>query len=341
MTAGRAEWGYKMTATLLVVVPVVLLLLIGSFCFVGCTLDTHGLGLGFVQYSDLDIVPNPDCVAYWPLSDSPFQSTALDVVGKAHGDPHNGTYKNVNNVSGADADLFPIPDFNPSPTNHSADAPGTQTIGAPGIVTGDTVPPHDPKNPISTTCMQCDGGFVSVDANVTCNPPVFSVECWAQPEWNASDAPATRRVIDSTDATAVDGFGYAIGVDLDGKWSGSVGNSGAGNAFVVAVGGTAELNKPAHLVLTFDGSNASLFVNGALAGSVAVPAFAPNTTKPLVIGVGGPFLDKRVKGVMEPPPRFPFLPFKGKIQDVAIYKAVLDDTTIMNHSEHGQGNATG
>ena len=123
-----------MTATLLVVVPVVLLVLIGSLCFVGCTLDTHGFGQGFLQYSDLDIIPHPDCVAYWQLSDSPGQNLALDIVGKAKDNPHHGTYKNVGNVTGADTQLFPIPPIELGPTVHSPAAPGTQTIGAPGIV---------------------------------------------------------------------------------------------------------------------------------------------------------------------------------------------------------------
>lgn len=329
-----------MTATLLVVVPVVLLLLIGTFCFVGCTLDTTGFGLGFVQYSDLDVILNPDCVAYWQLADSPGQTTALDVVGKAHGDPHNGTYKNVNNVSGADAGLFPIPDFNPSATTHSAGAPGTQTIGAPGIVTGDTVPPHDPKNPKSATCMQTDGGFVTVEANATCNPPVFTIECWVKPEWSENDPPADRRIIDSTDVAPASRFGYAMGVNGEGKWSALLGSSSG--MFVEVVAEKAELNVATHFVLTFDGEFAGLFVNGTRIGvGTQVLGFAPNTVRPIVIGVGGPFLAPRTAGAVEPPPLFPFLPFKGKIQDVAIYKAVLDDTTIMNHSEHGKGNATG
>lgn len=330
-----------MTATLLVVVPVVLLLLIGSFCFVGCSLDTEGIGLGFVQYSDLDIIPNPDCVAYWPLSDSPGQTTALDVVGKAHGNPHNGVYKNVT----TDPGLFPCPGYvlNASIPVTTPAAPGTLTIGAPGIVTGDTLPPHDPKNPISTTCMQTDGGFVFVAANGTCNPPVFSVECWVQPGWDAAGPAASRLIVDSRNRVGTDKSGFGLLVDDAGNWQAWIFHS-ADTDLLTVTAGKAALDAPTHLVLTFDGANAAIFVNGAQAATGSLPAgavFTPNTGAPLVIGVGYPYLTDRTPGALEPPPRFPILPFKGKIQDVAIYKAVLSSTTIMNHSEHGKGNATG
>jgi len=341
MTAGRAGWGYKMTATLLVVVPIVLLLLIGSFCFVGCTFDTHGLGLGFVQYSDLDIIPNSDCVAYWPLNDSPFQNTALDVVGKAHGDPHNGTYKNVSTNPG----LFACPGYvlNATIPITTPAATGTQTIGAPGIVTGDTVPPHDPKNPISATCMDTDGGFVSVPANSTCNPPVFSLECWVRPGWNEGDPAASRSIFDARHQVGTDRFGYSLLVSDAGKWTAFIFLGGA-TPLLTVTASKVDFTAATHLVLTFDGANAAIFVNGTQAATGSLPpgaVFTPNTAGRLAIGAGFPYLADRTPGQTEPPPLFPVLPFKGKIQDVAIYKAVLSDTTIMNHSEHGKGNATG
>lgn len=329
-----------MTATLLVIVPVVLLVLIGSFCFVGCTLDTHGFGLGFTQYSDLDIIPNPDCVAYWQLADSPGQNTALDIVGKAKGDPHNGTYKNAT----TDPGLFPCPGYvvNAAIPITTAAAPGTQTIGAPGIVFGDTLPPHDKDNPTYATCMQTNGGFVTVPANATCNPAAFTIECWVQPEWDAADSAASRQIIDSRNQVGTDKSGFGLLVNDAGNWQALIGHTN-GVGFLDITAGKAALDAPTHLVLTFDGTNAAVFVNGAQAATKAVPAgetFTPNTGQPLVIGASSPYLANRTPGATEPPPLFPILPFKGKIQNVAIYKAVLDDATIKNHSEHGKGNST-
>ncbi len=327
-----------MTASLLVLVPVALLVIISGFCFVGCVFDSHGLGQSFTTYSDTDILANPSCVAYWPLSDSPGQSTALDVVGKALGNPHNGTYKSVL----TDPALFPCPAFtlDPSGPVDSAFAPGTLTIGAPGIVQGDTLPPHDGKNPILTTAMLCNGGFVTVPANSVVNPGVFTVECWARPEWTAAAAPAFRTVVDSRNQGGGQFFGFVIFVNEAGNWEAQLGGTGSGN-FLVVTAGTATLQAATHVVLTCDGTNAAVFIDGAPAasGSFATGAFAPNTVAPLVIGVGAPYLPSRT----QPSDNnfFPLLPFNGTIQDVAIYKAVLSNTTISGHAANGKGNDAG
>jgi hypothetical protein len=325
-----------MTTTLLLFMPVALFVLIGGFCFVGCTFDSSGLGLDFTQYSDLDIIPNPDCVAYWQLSDSPGQTLALDVVGKAKGDPHHGEYKSKTTHPA----LFPCPDFqlDPSTPVDSAFAPGDLTIGAPGIVTGDTLPPHDPKNPTSTTCMKTDGGFVTVPVNSVINPPsAFSIEFWALPEWDTMAKPALRTVIDSRNQGGGQFFGFAVWVNEAGNWEAQVGGTGNGNVIQFAAG-AASLSVASHVVLTCDGTNAALFINGTQGGTASLPAgvsYAPNTAAPLVIGVGTPYLPERTSPSENN--FFPLLPFKGKIQDVAIYKAVLSNSTIMAHSQHGKG----
>lgn len=327
-----------MTASLLVFVPVALLVLIAAFCFVGCVLDTSGLGQDFTTYSDSDILPNPSCVAYWPLSDSPGQTTALDVVGKANGNPHNGTYTSVTTAPA----LFPCPAFTLAPGLDSAAAQGTLTIGAPGIVQGDTLPPHDGKNPILTTCMQCDGGFVTVPANSVVNPTQFTIEAWVRPEWDAAAPPATRVFIDSRGIVGGVVHGYALAVNEAGLWEGVLSVAG-GVTTVLVIGDSATLSAATHVVLTFDGTNAALWTGGTQTSPLTpLPAgstFTPNTTSPLVIGVGLPWLPPRTMPGDQP--FFPLLPFKGKIQDVAIYNAVLDDTTIKNHAENGKGNATG
>jgi hypothetical protein len=328
-----------MSATLLVIVPVALLLLIGSLCFVGCTLDSSGFGLSYTQYSDLDVIPHPDCVAYWRLSDSFKETVAFDTVGKAKNDPHHGTYQSVVNPDPMIQALFPCVAGEVNPTTHSAFAPGILKLEAPGIVFGDTLPPHDKDNPKNTTCVQFDGGFVTVPANATCNPPVFTVECWVRPEWTANDEPAHRMIIDSRDSVDDVQSGFGLWVNDDGNWEATLGAAGPGS-FTLVTGPKASLDSNTHLVLTYAGEFAALFVNGERFGvGTQVLDFIPNTTQPLTIGVG----------LARLPPRtspadflfFPLFPFKGKIQNVAIYKAVLSDQTILSHSMHGKGQATG
>ncbi|MFA6267874.1 MAG: LamG domain-containing protein [Pseudolabrys sp.] len=332
-----------MTASLLVFVPVALLVLVGGVCFVGCVLDTSGLGLSFTEYSDKDIINHPDCVAYWRLNDlgvattnPPSEITAVDTVGKNNNDPHNGKYKNkVSNPS-----LFPCPGGPLDPPNntaHSAVGPGDLTIAAPGIVTGDTMPPNDPKNPISFPCMQTNGAFVIVDSNATCNPPVFSAECWVFAEWDANDGPALRFVIDSRENAGSVVSGFAMYVNEAGNWEALVADGG-GTTFALVTGGKAALTTLTHVVLTYDGAVANLFVDGKLAGSNAITGFVPNTTQPLTIGAGFGRLPERT----DPSQllAFPLCPFKGKIQDVAIYKAALSVLDVTKHHDNGLGQAS-
>jgi hypothetical protein len=188
--------------------------------------------------------------------------------------------------------------------------------------------------------MQVNGGFVTVDSNKTCNPDVFTVECWVQPEWGANDPPATRQFIDSRGIVGANIFGYGLRVDQNGNWGAEIGSSD-GN-FVQFVADKAQLNVPTHVVLTFDGTNAAIFTGGVQTGlQTGIAGFVPNTASPLVIGVAGSFATPRTTGAVEPPALFPFLPFNGKIQDVAIYNEVLNDETIQIHAMNGMGQAAG
>lgn len=343
-----------MTASVLVFVPVVLLCLVAGFCFVGCVLDRHGTGIGpgpmptpFTTYSDSDVIGNPDCVAYWPLDQAELDpasgdSMAPDVVGK-----NTGTYKSVDINNNKYQALFPCPAFtlDPSGPVDSAFAPGTLTIGAPGIVQGDTVPPHDPQNPVPTKAMQVNGGFVEVPftqfSNVINRAPPFTVEAWVRREWDNAAPPAFRAVIDSRNQGGGLFFGYAIWVNEAGNWQAQLGATGNGN-FIEVTAGAAVQSAKTHIVLTVDQNDgATLFINGTPASpTVAWPpgesSFAPNTVASLVIGVGTPYLPPRT----QPSDNnfFPLMPFNGTIQDVAIYKVVLDAVTIQNHSDNGNGN---
>src|SRR5205085_722382 len=97
---------------------------------------------------------------------------------------------------------------------------------------------------------------------------------------------------------------YASSTDL---WQLRV---GTGTAWAIVNGPAVVLNQWTHLVATFDGSTARLYVNGVLAGSGAVAAFSANASKPLRIGAGN----------TEGSPTF-FLP--GVLDEVAVYPAAL------------------
>lgn len=330
-----------MSILFLVLVPVALLALISGFCFVGCVLDTHGLGGGpdkpddvpFTKYSDEDVLPT--CVAYWPLSEpSPADDSGKIACHDAKG-TNDGEYKHKGNAP----TLFPCP-LMTGPDIYSANESGFLELGATNIVPGDaTQPGNDPK--ILNTGMTVGGAFVTVPFNAVINPPVFTVEAWARPEWDATAPAAFRAVVDSRDSVGPAAFGFAIWVNKDGLWEAQLCLSG-GTPFLYVPAIPAVLGEIAHVVLTFDGLKAGLFINGNLESSLTqLPAqttFAPNAARPLVIGVGLPWLPDRT----QPSDQvfFPLLPFNGTIQDVAIYDTVLSDDDIMKHFNDGSGKTT-
>jgi hypothetical protein len=345
-----------MTASLLVFVSVALLVLVSGFCFVGCVLNTHGTGVDpnkpdpenpnpnpkpkpYTKYSDDDVINNPSCIAYWPLNDSgPLnasgsQNVAIDAGGKAKNNAHNGEYRSNVTHPG----LFPCPQYTLDPAGpvDSALAPGDLTLEVPGIVPGDTNPPYDdPDN--RTTAMTVNGGFVIVPPNSVVNPSTFTVEAWVLPGWGMAP-PAYRTIIDSRDQGGGQFFGFVIFVNESGNWEAQLGGTGNGN-YAIVPGGSASLSDATYVALTCNGTKATLFVNGTEAGSASLPAgssFAPNTVKPLVIGVGAPYLTDRMNSVGDN--FFPLLPFNGTIQCVAIYDSVLSATDIETHYDHGKG----
>lgn len=332
-----------MTASLLLFIPIALFGLVSAFCFVGCVLQTSGLGgappppIAFNKYSSNDVIGNMDCVAYWPLNessataDNPVASAlAVDVVGTMKNDPHNGNYTHKGNAQ----QLFPCPAI-----QDSAEANGFLSLGDQSIVQGDAKQP--PANPlVLTTGMQVSGGFVTVPANSVTNPSgSFTIEAWARPEWAATDPVAYRTLIDSrddNDPMAIHGF--AIWVNDAGNWEAVLNCTNGKSAVVTAA--PAVLKKATHVVLILAANNATLFIDGMPMSPVTpLPSgemFSPNITQPLVIGVGAPWMPQRMGGVGDQ--FFPLYPFNGTIQDVAIYKTALDPGIINMHFQDGSGN---
>ena len=94
-----------MSTTLFFLLPIGMLAVVWSVCFVGCVLQTHGLEQ---PYSN-NILAEPSLVAYWPLSDFPNSqlpagapplppppqgSTSVGIAQDLTGNNHNGSYLN-------------------------------------------------------------------------------------------------------------------------------------------------------------------------------------------------------------------------------------------------------
>jgi hypothetical protein len=292
-----------MSASLLVAIPFVLFAIVLLLCFVGCDFQAGTAATGFTTYTD-SILNEPTLVAYWPLGEAAGETIALELKGG-----RSGAYLSR---------VFPD-----DPSIPSAAAPGTLILGQPGIVAGDTVPPHDSSSP-PTTCIEVNGGYVSVPFDPALNPPKadgFTIEAWVKVGWSAADTAAQRVIMASLDTAGGVLKGYAFLSSAANIWQGIVFTGGGGT---VATGPEVILDATSHLVLTYDGALLRLFVDGTQTTAVASD-YQASTQSSLFIGAGAPQL---------PEPRAPWV---GKIQCVALYKGALSPDQVKEHARHGAG----
>jgi hypothetical protein len=343
--ADKAEL-IAMSMSLVVLLPLILLGIVGTLCFVGCILDSSGLGVTpFTTYTGTTILLNPAIIAYWPLGEAADTIPAAELI--------SGNTGNYIDPSTAPS-LYPWPAYSVAtgsgPDLLSAAAPGTIALAQTGIVAGDAVQPANVPASV-TPCMVVNGCYVEVPFNVKFIPQTsFTVEAWVRADWTASDPFARRVVLDSRDISPGTGFGLFADAQDDQPgvytWTGMIGNGGAGGAgfttvtsgeIEVTLGGAGTPVKPTYLALTYDSpaQTLTLYVNGTQQGKITSVAYVPNSTQPLWIGAAAPYVPRRPQpdGVLASP----LFPFVGAIQDVAIYSAALASDVIMLHFNNGNG----
>jgi hypothetical protein len=180
------------------------------------------------------------------------------------------------------------------------------TLGQPGAIRGD---------PDAAVGFDGVTQYVSVPYAASLNPSVFSVEVWAKPTGGAG----TYRGVAASRAYP---YGWVFYASSNDTWQFWVNNS---SGMAIVSGGGVTLNVWTHLVGTFDGSTARIYVNGQLAGTGSVTAYQPQASKVLTIGQG------------EPGGNF-FFP--GIIDEPALYGSVLTAAQIQNHYLLGSQSVT-
>ena len=294
--------------TALILAPLALLGIVVLFRFVGCTLDRSGLLEEAVGWDyDGTVLSHANLAGYWRLGEA-AGTTANDETGA-----NNGTYESATLAEDAAA-LSPA-------------APGVTTLGATGMIVSDAV--H--------TSVHVDGGYVEVPFAAALNTAQFSIEIWAAADWDpaetvgASAAPyrclmASREVSGGPGGsprgfTLYAGPDNTIPGDTTFRWQIWVGTGVAGSDWVRLVGPAVEFGTPTHLAATYDGTTLKLYVNGSEdeAGTPdesTATGYSPNTSSPLYIGMGAP----------EAPA--PLYPFKGRLQEAAVYNAALTPAQV-------------
>ena len=291
---------------ILVLIPLSVLALTSLIRFVGCSFDPGGLGTG-IDYG-ATVLGNPDLVGYWRLG---------EVVGPTANDEKGanpGAYRTA--ALAADAVL------------KSPAAPGTLAFGQPGLLNSDP----------ARTAVGVDGGYVEVPFAAALNPASFSLEAWVHPEWDPGESGVFRCVLaarEDVGGTVKRGYTLYAGPNLatpgdaTAYWQVWVGEGGP--AWQPLIGPPVLVGMTSHLVATYDGMTLRLYVDGpnddAGTPDAQMPAtYVPNTSRPLYIGMGRP---------ETPGPDGPRFPFKGRLQEVAIYNTALPATTVADHTWAG------
>jgi hypothetical protein len=325
-----------MGTTLFFLVPIGMLAIAWSLCFVGC-----GDTFQFAAYSD-SILTEPSLVAYWPLSDL---VVPLDVPGQTagasdlSGNNHNGTYM--------------VPPAYPG-------AQSSKAIAAPSVARGTSLVPGDAgsqKNPFPASA-NFSGGFVSIPWNTPNSTPAdlssFTFEAWIQPNFSAADASSKMFHWVVFSAVGPNNTGFVVFIDEDNNWQVMLGNGTTTQPVVtqpvpVNPNNPSNPNVDGYLAVTFDATNnntLSLFLNPG--SDTGAPAAANFTTTFDYLPVGqsqqmtffigaGDNNDAQNPRTQANGPGAPLLPFQGQIQSVALYGSALHAGDLQFHFQNGAG----
>jgi hypothetical protein len=308
-------------------IPVLVLAMLVLFRFVGCVGEDpdHAYGRGqqdeatkqdeqhqqeqatqkeLAKYTTV-VGTEPDLISYWRLSEG--ESGGTTAKDSAPDNPKDGTYQNA--------------------------AGGGVLRDVPGAL----APINDPADKAS----EFDGtrGFVEVPHDVLLNPPLeFSIEFWLRP----TGSPADRQVVVGSYEVNPAGDlvrGFAVDIMPGAPLSIRV-RIGKGDGFTsldASLGDGSEHDGWRHVVATYSASLRSLKLyvnadNGAPDAELPTPAsplpvfYVQNQVNPLRIAAG------QVEGPA--PATTPALFFKGRVDEVALYRVPLDGQKVKNHFLH-------
>ena len=169
--------------------------------------------------------------------------------------------------------------------------------------------------------------YVDVPNNPALNPNgPFTVEFWANPNQSPDDYFSPVCSVDSTQNGGGSRFGWLFYEAAGDQWVFRLGNI---SGYIAApTGGTVQPGVWQQVVGVYDGTNASLYVNGALAaGPASAAGFAPNANPTVPLRIGATTLDNRT--------------FDGLVDELAVYTNALTSNAISAHYHAASTNNSG
>jgi hypothetical protein len=260
---------------------------------------------------DKTVSAEPDLVSYWRLSEGPSGSD--DALDSAPDMPKPGKYKNSAG-GGVNRDVPGALSLLPDPADKAAEFDGVQ---------GHVEVPHDPLiNPVLE----------------------FSVEAWIRPAVPLPPQPQVVLGSYETDAAGnvVRGFVLDVIPGAAGapRVRGRIGNGTDFTTLDASLEGGTEHDGWRHVVLTYSvaDKSAKLYVNADNGSPDAeMPPPPPAPPKPVfyVANASSPW--RIAAGLVEQPAPSPSAGqfFKGRIDEVALYRVPLDGPTVKKHFLHG------
>lgn len=165
-------------------------------------------------------------------------------------------------------------------------------------------------------------GYLEVPFVAALNASPFSIEAWARVSGGSG---TERSVLTSRDNSGGAPFrGWQLEASPGNTWQFVVGD---GTQWKVLAGPAVALGTTVHLVGTYDGTNAQLFVDGTVVATSPVALMA-NAQRPLRIGAGA------TEGAAT-------AEFVGVIDEVAIYDAALAPSRVAAHYALGSSSTAG
>jgi hypothetical protein len=337
-----------MSTALFFLVPIGLLAVVWSVCFVGCVFPTSGLPGGTLPYSNV-ILNETSLVAYWPLSDlpnfpppagapalppPPSGSTGLGTALDLTGNNHNGTY------------IAP-PAYQSGTTVPQVGANPTLILHQTSMLPGDGVLKGSKNLP---ACVDFEGGYVSIPW--AANSPAltdFTFEAWIQPKWNV-----TGFSWGVFAARTNSGTGFAIGINEQNQWQLGIGNGTTITPINTGVPAAVD-GILTYVAVTFDSTTQvlSLWINpDSDTSAPPTPVWPPSPTttttyvaidptQPVTFFIGaGDNQDAQTPRTQAGGTGAPLAPFQGKMQSVALYNTALDPADLATHFADGAGSDT-
>jgi hypothetical protein len=315
-----------MSVALFFLVPIGLLAVAWSLCFVGCTSDWGSLE---TPYSNI-ILAEQNLLAYWQLNDAtgspppppfpptPQGSSSLGSASDYTGNGHIGSY--------LIPPPYPVPPVKMSAPLQFANLSLQQSSIVPGDVAGSGT-----STPASA---DFEGGYVSIPWSTQNALDQFTLEAWIKPNWTGA---GFYWVVFSA---FINNTGFRLLINDSNQLAVVIGQGASNQTF--ALTSAIDLTTITYVAVTCDTSGDVTLLASGVDDPPTQPQTFPATgyvpvasTQPVTFFIGAGENDQPLRTSTTNPNGAPEFPFLGQMQSVALYSSALSTTDLQSHFSAG------